>query len=171
MGILFRRTQANEAKFVSGDDAKRMELLKFVYSLPELGHCLRLSSIVCQRKWGWGGRHHCDGLVKRPQERLGLFRVGGGRSRVELRVSAEYLSSQKEENQNSERIRICLWTFAERNSAFDISGSHSQASHRTSPAEREDRSWLGCPRLRLWSRRCFYAGCRVRRTNRLGGGN
>src|SRR4029077_11811762 len=44
---------------------------------------------------GWWIQHQCDVLGTRAQERLGLFRVGGRRSRVELRVSAEYLSSNR----------------------------------------------------------------------------
>src|SRR5258708_9319124 len=50
-------------------------------------------------EYGQGPRrwiqHQCDGLVARTQERLGLLRVGGGRSRVELRVSAQYLSAHR----------------------------------------------------------------------------
>src|SRR5260221_6794515 len=44
---------------------------------------------------GWWIQHQCDVLGARSQERLGLFRVGGRRSRVELRVSAEYLSAHR----------------------------------------------------------------------------
>src|SRR5258707_14564251 len=44
---------------------------------------------------GWWIQHQCDGLGARTQERLGLLCVGGGRSRLELSVSAEYLSSHR----------------------------------------------------------------------------
>src|SRR5258708_26191704 len=44
---------------------------------------------------GWWIQYQCDALGARTQERLGLFRIGDGRSRVELRVSAEYLSPHR----------------------------------------------------------------------------
>jgi hypothetical protein len=82
---------SNDAKVFGGDDAKRMEALKFVDSLQELRHPLRLSFIVSHRNELVGIRiqRQCDGLIKRAQERPGLFRVRGGRSRVERRVSAD----------------------------------------------------------------------------------
>ena len=36
------------------------------------------------------------------------------------------MTEQEQENEYSEEIRLCSWTFAERNSASDISGSHPQ---------------------------------------------
>src|SRR5258708_14220198 len=44
---------------------------------------------------GWWIQHQCDGLGARTQERLGLFRVRGRRSRMELGASAEYLSANR----------------------------------------------------------------------------
>src|SRR6516164_1860292 len=44
---------------------------------------------------GWWIQYQCDDLGARAQERLGLLCVGSWRSRVELRVGAEYLSANR----------------------------------------------------------------------------
>jgi hypothetical protein len=56
-----RDASSNDAKVFGGDDAKRMEALKFVDSLQELRHPLRLSFIVSHRNvMAWSSGHKND---------------------------------------------------------------------------------------------------------------
>ncbi len=69
------------------------------------------------------------------------------------------------EIQSNKRIKT---TFAERNSSSDISACHPQTGARAPAEELEDQPRYAYPGLGLWCQRYFYAGCRVRRTNRFG---
>src|SRR5258708_5726590 len=76
----------------------------------------------------------------------------------------------------AERVRVNQ-TYVLGHSQREIQRLISQAAmlrpvtERLLTKESEHRPRYACPRLGLWCRRCFYAGCRVRRTNRIGGGN